>query len=96
MFSLFWIFGFYLAGVFIERISWKWVLGILAFAGLDVAWRIYLRLQTAHAQGLEFAWPLHKMIGFWLALSAFAGFFLFLGRWKNSVRRRRREELSIR
>jgi hypothetical protein len=96
MHSLIWMTGFYLVGVAIERMSWKWLASVPAVAGLDVAYRIYVKLEQAQAHGTEFAWPPHKIVGTWLVLSAFAGVFFALGRWKASARRRRRAELGLR
>ena len=95
MFSLSWIFGSYLVGFMIERVSWKWVAAILAFAALDVSHHIYAKVELAQAQGTAFAWPLYKIIGSWLALAAMAGVFFSLGLWKSSARRRRRKELGL-
>ena len=86
MHSLIWMIGFYAAGAAVERMSWKWLASVPAVAALDVAYRIYAKIEQAHTQGTEFAWPPYKIVGTWLVLSAFAGFFFGLGRWKNSAR----------
>lgn len=95
MFSLCWMIGFYVAGVMIERTSWKWLASVLVVAGLDVAFRIYLQMEQAQSLGTDFAWPPLSILKTWLGLSAFAGFFLALGRWKSAARRRRRTELGL-
>lgn len=95
MFSLIWMAGFYVVGASVDRISWRWVAAVLVAAALDVAYRFYLRVEQAQAEGFDFAWPPHKMIGTWLVLSVFACVFFALGRWKNSARRRRRRQLGL-
>ena len=86
MFSFIWMIGFYVVGTMVERVSWRWVPGVLVVAGLDVACRVYLKTD---------ALPPDRIIRTWLTLSVLACVFLALGRWKSSARRRRRRELGL-
>ena len=96
MISLIWMIGFYVIGASIERLNMKSVAAILIVAALDIACRVFMRIQQAMEHGTQFAWPAHKIVGSWLAFSAFAGFFLLLGRWKRSASVRREAELRRR
>ena len=88
--------GFYVIGASIERLNLRCVAAILIVAALDIACRVSLRIQQAMEHGSQFTWPAYKIVGSWLAFSAFAGFFLLLGGWKRSASMRREAELRRR